>query len=176
MAHFGSSVSRFDQRSFWEGVGMACRGTPIPPSREAPPLETTGLRCFSSKGPYPCFHGTRFSQGALPDREDVPSGGPKLPGHPPVAFLVVLKHTQPETSPGCRSAATTLAVVPMPETAVNEDSHARAREDEVRGAGKILHVLLRTISEIEQHCKNEFLGARSTRLDAPHDGRSSLRR
>ena len=153
---------------------MASQGTLILPNREDAHSSTAGFRHSSGEAPYPFFYGIRFVQVAFPDCQDVPSGGAKLPGRSSVALLVGFELAQPEISPGCRSAATTLAVVPMPKAAVNKDGYSRVREDEIGGTGKILEVPSRAIPEFKQHCMNEFLGGGTAGFDAPHDGRSLL--
>lgn len=78
-------------------------------------------------------------QGALPDRADAPARFGQGLMLPPVALDVRPDLVAPEVLAALRPAEQ-VAVMPVPETAVNEDHRAPAGEDKIGLAGQVLAV------------------------------------
>jgi hypothetical protein len=68
---------------------------------------------------------------AFPHRQDSPAQRPQLPVHPFISNDVLLELSSPELDSGFWRVGKTAAWVPMPETAVNKNRQAVARQGNV---------------------------------------------
>ena len=77
---------------------------------------------------------------ALPDYNDEPAFGFKLPPRLLITFLVTGNFCGPELGIGLRNGVFAASVVAVPEASVNEDNRAVLEEDNVRFTWKMLFV------------------------------------
>src|SRR6266851_188816 len=89
---------------------------------------------------------------------------------PGVTCTVVLNLFRPEIDARARLPSTVFAVVPMPETAVNEENLSSTSEDEVWATGYPLDVQSKAIAEGVKGTPYRHLWCGILALDSRHQG------
>jgi len=108
---------------------------------------------------------------ALPHNDNAPAGAPKQGDLAAVARNVGGELCGPETSASCRGRREPAALVPMPETAVDENDGVPAGKDEVGSAGEIAVARARDRepeTKAVQQAADDQLGAGAALPNAPH--------
>ncbi len=87
---------------------------------------------------------------ALPYYDDAPAERFQEAVIPQITLAIILNLSAPELRICLRLSRISAILVPMPETAVDEDAGAVLRQDDVRGAGETLLVDTKPVPEHEQ--------------------------
>ena len=113
---------------------------------------------------------------ALPNDQHVPTKLMQRRYLPMITGDVLLEFLIPEGSAGLRSGRPTTALVPVPETAVNEDRLSAGGETDVGGAGKISPMESIAVSETVKQFPNGHFRLGVLRTDTRHEGAAFRRR
>lgn len=94
---------------------------------------------------------------ALPDDHHPPPDFPEFSPHDPVSFHIPLKLPAPEIDPCLRHVTKAAALVPVPETAVNQNNRPVTRQNNIGAAGQVRNVEAKPVAKAVEDRANRQL-------------------